>query len=287
MLVGMTNRVEKILSSNNIDSASVRRDIDDAIELTVQNDDDSFSEMDFLKSIVKFSDVNVRQIMRPAVDVVAIDSSSDFDELMEVVRSSGYSRIPVYDENMDDIKGILYVKDLLVHLSEKKKFNWQKLIRADVLYAPESKLLPDLMNDFKARKTHMCIVVDEYGGTAGILTLEDVLEEVIGDIKDEFDSDEEDTKFKKINANTFAFDAKTAVIEVARIVGSSANQLLSEKGDAESIGGLILEVLGEFPVRGAEIPIGKVILKVTKINKRRIENVHVLVNDSAENVAEL
>ena len=183
---------------------------------------------DILKSIVKFSDVSAKQVMCSRVDVVAVDISTAYHKLLKKVKDSGYSRIPVYKEDFDNVVGILYVKDLLNHLNQPNDFVWQKMVRNEVLYAPESKRLNELLKEIQLRKTHMVIVVDEYGGSSGIITLEDILEEVIGEIKDEFDDEEID--YVQIDNNNYIFDGKSLINDVARIVGIEIEHLDKSRG---------------------------------------------------------
>jgi len=200
VLVNWSNKIEnRITNSENYQSSTSKEDIDAAIDLTVNSDDESSEEeADMLKGIVKFGDVSTKQIMKTRVDVTAIDLNTPFNEVMDVIKATGYSRIPVFNEDFDTIEGILYVKDLIGMYAEKKDFEWNRLIRKSVLYVPESKKIDDLLKEFQMKRTHIAIVVDEYGGSAGIVTLEDVMEEVIGDIKDEFD-EVEDVEFVKLS----------------------------------------------------------------------------------------
>ena len=186
--------IERRLENHTMDAAAAsQEDIDEAIDLTVNTDENGEEiqrqDVDILKRIVKFNNVTVRQIMRSRSDVIAVDSKLSYPEVVTVVRESSYSRIPVYEEDFDKVKGLLYVKDLLGHRHEPADFNWAELVREDILFVPENKKISDLLKEFQTEKTHMAIVVDEYGGSEGIVTLEDVLEEVIGDIHDEFDED--------------------------------------------------------------------------------------------------
>ena len=209
--VGMEKRVVKDRT------LSIKEDIDQAIELTVRRDESADEEVDILKSIVKFSDVAVKQVMCSRVDVVAVDINMGYDELLAIVKESGFSRLPVYQDDFDNVQGILYVKDLLKFLNEDKAFRWQELIHQEVLYAPESKRLNELLKEIQLKKTHMVVVVDEYGGSSGIITLEDIMEEVIGEIKDEFDAEEID--YLQIDQHNFIFDGKVLINDVAKIVG--------------------------------------------------------------------
>lgn len=272
-LVSMSRFLEKRIGGNTISrSGTSRDDIDRAIELTVKHDPNAEQEMDILKSIVKFGDVTVKQIMRSRVDVTAVEINTPFDELLNIIKGSGYSRIPVYEEDLDTIIGILYVKDLIGFLDAGDEFEWNHLIRQEILYVPENKKINELLKEFQSKRLHMGIVVDEYGGSAGIVTLEDVMEEVIGDIKDEFDQEEE-VEFVKLNSNQFIFEGKSLLNDVCRIVGVSTDTFDPVKGDADSIAGLLLEVMGRMPVEEQEIRIESFKFKVLSVSKRRIERV--------------
>ena len=188
-----------------------------------------------LKGIVKFGDVSTKQIMKSRVDVTAIDITTPFNEVMDVIKETGYSRIPIYNEDFDSIEGILYVKDLIGSYGESKDFNWVDLIRKTVLYVPESKKIDDLLREFQVKRTHIAIVVDEYGGSSGIVTLEDVMEEVIGDIKDEFDEQEE-VEYVILSDGNFIFEGKSLLNDVCRIIGVDSYYFDEEKGESDSFG---------------------------------------------------
>ena len=275
LLVSFSNSIERRLASNNL-SITSKEDLDKAIELTVNAEEGSQSgqEADILKGIVKFSDHQVKQIMKPRIDVVAIDIEENFNSLMTLVKNSGYSRIPVFEEDFDSIKGMLYVKDLLGHTQEDNNFRWQALIREQILYVPESKKIDELLKEFQSKRMHMAIVVDEYGGSAGIVTLEDIMEEVVGDIRDEFDEDQE-VDYIQIGKNNYIFEGKTLLNDVCRIIGEDTSIFDKSKGEADSLAGLMLEMTGVIPKQEKEIVIGNIILKVISVNKRRIEKINV------------
>ncbi len=267
------NKLEKRRQSGTLMS---KEEIGEAIELTVSHEEDSHREIDILKSIVNFGDVVVKQIMRSRVDVVAVDFRSPFVELLKVVKESGFSRIPIYEEDFDHVTGILYVKDLLGHLGEDKNYEWQLLIRTNVFYVPESKKISDLLKEFQAQKLHMAIVVDEYGGTLGIVTLEDILEEVIGEIKDEFD-DEIEVEFQKIDDYNYQFEGKTMLNDVCRIMGLDTNVFDEVRGDADSVAGLLLEMIGHIPKKDREIIYDDFKFKIIAVSKRRIEQILITI----------
>jgi putative hemolysin len=275
-LVKGTNFIEKRLTGKNgIGTITSREEIDQAIELAVKEDEtNTEQEIDILKSIVKFGDVSVKQIMCSRVDVVAIDFRIGFHELLDIVRTSGFSRLPVYDEDFDNITGILYVKDLLGYLEEPDDFEWQTLIRTNVLYVPEAKKINDLLREFQLERMHMGIVVDEYGGSSGLVTLEDIMEEVIGEIKDEFDDDTE-VEYEKIDDYNFIFEGKTLLNDVCRIIGVDTETFDEVKGDADSVAGLLLEIIGQIPKINERINYQDYSFKIVSVNRRRIERVHI------------
>jgi putative hemolysin len=272
-LVAMARIMEaKLAPANSLSALTSREDIDEAIELTVSQEHDAAQEVDILKSIVKFGDVTVKQIMTSRVDVEAVDFRIDYLELLHVIRQSGYSRIPVYDTDLDNITGIVYAKDLLGHLNEGAGFEWQTLIRTDVYYVPEAKKIHDLLKEFQRQHLHLAVVVDEYGGSSGIVTLEDIMEEVIGEIRDEFD-DEVEVYFKKIDDYNYLFEGKTMLNDLCRIIGIDTNTFNEVKGDADSLAGLILELTGHMPKADEVVSHNDFKFKIVSASKRRIEQV--------------
>lgn len=227
-------------------------------------------EIELLKSIVKFGDVTVKQVMQPRSKVVAVEFRTGFHDLLASVREAGFSRLPIYQEDLDNITGILYVKDLLPYLDKPDEFEWQSLIRTNVLLAPESKRGTELLQDFKKQKIHMAIVVDEYGGSSGIITLEDVLEEVTGEIRDEFD-EESEVRYRKIDDYNYLFEGQTLLNDVCRIAGLNPGTFDEAKGAADTLAGLALELKGDIPKTGSEIGWNGFLLTVTAANNRRIE----------------
>ncbi len=273
ILVKSTQIIEKRLESRTAKiNAEMLENIDDAIDLTVSHEIDSAKDVDILKSIVKFSTTSVKQVMRSRVDVIAIDFRMDFKTMLKIMKEAGFSRYPVYDEDFDNIMGLLYTKDLLPYLEEDENFEWQELIRTEVIYVPESKKISDLLKIIQEKRTHMVIVVDEYGGSSGIVTLEDIMEEVIGEIKDEFDADAE-IDYEKIDEHNYAFEGKTMLNDVCRVVGISTDAFDEIKGDSDSVAGLVIEVLGRIPKKDVEIKYQQYILKVLSANHRRVEKV--------------
>jgi putative hemolysin len=277
IMVRWTKALEKNIHDRTSSKITTsREDIDEAIELTVRNEQGAKQEMDILKSIIKFGDVTVKQIMRSRVDVIAVDFRVSYSDLIQTVKESGFSRIPVFDNDFDNITGVLYAKDLLEFINEEEKFEWQALIRTDVFYVPEAKKINELLKEFQERKQHMAIVVDEYGGCSGIVTLEDIMEEVIGDIKDEFDDDEE-LEYKKLDENNFIFEGKTLLNDLCRVIGVDTTTFDELRGDSDSIAGLILETTGQIPELETELEILNFKMKVIATNKRRIEKVKITI----------
>ncbi len=275
LLVRWTDGMEQRLASLR-DTGASPSDLQSAIELTVQNDHHGHKEVDILKRIIQFADVNTKQIMRPRTDIVAVEASSAFGELMKVVRSSGYSRIPVYQEDMDHITGIIYAKDLIGHTQEPEDFAWQELVRTEILYVPESKRISDLLKEFQKERRHIAIVVDEYGGTAGLVTLEDIMEEIVGEIKDEFD-DEVEIPFRQLDERNFLFEGKTQINDVCRILNLDVNFFDEVKGDADSLAGLVLELAGVIPRKDTVVEFSGYTFRVTNVNKRRIEEIKLTI----------
>lgn len=229
-------------------------------------------ELELLRSIVQFGDVTVKQVMQPRSKVVSVDFRTPCNELLAIVRETGFSRLPVIDEDLDNITGILYVKDLIPHLDAPDSFEWQVLIRTNVMVVPESKRGSELLEEFKREKMHLAIVVDEYGGTSGIVTLEDILEEVTGDIRDEFD-EESEIRYRKLDDRNYLFDGQTLLNDVCRITGINQAAFDVLKGNSDTVAGLVLEIRGDIPVTGEEVTCKSCTLTVTAANNRRIEQV--------------
>ncbi len=227
-------------------------------------------ELELLKSIVQFGDTTVKQVMQPRSKVISVDFRADFHDILNTVRESEFSRLPVYMEDLDNVTGILYVKDLVPHLDKPDGFEWQPLIRTNVLQAPESKRCSELLQEFKQEKIHMAIVVDEYGGSAGIVTMEDLLEEVTGDIRDEFD-EESDIRFRKLDENNYIFEGQTLLNDVCRVTGLPSGAFDAARNNADTLAGLALEIKGDIPKTGAEIAWNGFMLTVVAANNRRIE----------------
>ncbi len=248
-------------------------DISEALDLTSDVVQD---EKKMLEGIVKFGNLEVSEIMKPRMDVTAVDIHTDLKSLVKVIIDSGYSRIPVYEETSDNVRGILYVKDLLPHIYKQEKFPWQKLIR-DPFFVPVTKKINDLLKEFQEKKIHLAIVVDEYGGTEGVVTMEDILEEVVGEITDE--SDEAEEFYRKVDARTTIFDGKTQLNDFYKITELEDDLFDDVKGDAETVAGLLLELKGEFPQVNDIIICKNVEFTVLAMDKRRIREVKVRIKD--------
>lgn len=276
LLVGWSSRIEeRVYRKRLYRKGTEKKDIDKAIELTV-SEGENREEIDILKGIIKFGDVTTKQIMKPRVDVVAVDTAYSFGQVMDTIRDSGFSRLPVMDEDFDTIKGVLYVKDLLGHTHEGSDFEWQHLIRENVLYVPETKKIDDLMKEFQLKRTHMGIVVDEYGGSAGIVTLEDIFEEIVGDIRDEFDTEDE-VDYVKLDDNNFVFDGKSLLNDVLRITNLPSDIFEEGRGDADSLAGFILEIEGMIPRPSRVITFKGVKLTILSVTKRRIQKIKITI----------
>ena len=273
LLLKMGNVVERRFEKKGY--STTVEELNQALEITTENDETTAEEKDILKGIVNFGTLTVKQVMQSRVDVSAVEYELNFAELMELINSSGFSRVPVYKETIDKIEGVLYIKDLLPFLDEDEKFKWQKLIRPG-LFVPETKKLDSLLKDFQNKRVHMAVVVDEYGGTSGVITLEDLIEEIIGDINDEFD--EEDASFVKIDENTFVFEGKTSLHDFCKTIEVESNIFDPLKGESESLGGLILEINSAMPKVADQITFDRFVFTIVSVDKRRIKRVRVLIN---------
>ncbi len=244
-----------------------------ALELT-SSDDTSQEEQKILEGIVSFGNTDAKQVMSPRVDIFALDIESTYSEIYPKIVEKGYSRIPVYKDNIDGIKGVLFVKDLIPYINEST-FNWQELIR-DPFFVPENKKLDNLLKDFQSMKSHLAIVVDEYGGTSGLISLEDIIEEIVGDISDEFDDDT--INYSKIDDKNYLVEGKINLKDFYRIVDVDEISFETRKGEAETLAGLILEMLGNFPKKGQKITFENCIFTIQTIDKRRIKQIKVTID---------
>lgn len=282
LLVRTTRLVDKKMAASSLNLSM--SEISEAIDITV-DEDTTEEDTKILKGIVKFSDIEVKEIMRSRMDVVSVDSEITFKELIKIVVDSGYSRIPVFTETFDNVNGILYVKDLLPHLTKDAEFSWIDLLRP-AFFVPENKKINDLLQEFQEKKIHMAIVVDEYGGTSGIITLEDVIEEIIGEITDEFDTPEDEVGYRKINDNTYIFEAKTSINDFCKITGDDDNIFDEIKGDSDSLAGIVLEQLGEIPDKGTIFSYRNFDFAILAVDKRRIKQIKVIIKDNVDDKKE-
>lgn len=253
-------------------------DLEQALELTDKNE--IKDEKSILQGIIRFGDETAKEIMTSRQDIVDIDIRSSFSEVMSCILENNYSRIPVYQDNDDNIRGILYIKDLLPHVSKPANFRWQSLIRSGY-FVPETKKIDDLLREFQENKIHIAIVVDEFGGTCGLVTLEDILEEIVGEINDEYDDDEK--TYSKINYNTYLFEGKTLLSDLSRILNVDDDAFSDVEGDADTLAGMLLEIKGDFLSLHERIDYKNYTFEVMELEGRRISRVKVIVHDLHNN----
>ena len=246
------------------------------MELT--DKEDIKDEQSMLQGIIRFGDETAKEVMTPRKDIVGIDIHSNFNEVMQCIIKNNYSRIPVYQDNDDNIRGVLYIKDLLPHLNKPAAFRWQSLIRP-AYFVPGMKKIDDLMTEFQENKVHIAIVVDEFGGTCGLITLEDILEEIVGEINDEYD--EEERTFSKLNENTYLFEGKTPLSDFFKILDIHDDEFSDVQGDADSLAGLLLEMKGDFLHLHEKISYKNYTFEIVGIEERRISQVKLIVHPIA------
>jgi gliding motility-associated protein GldE len=274
-LINLTGLVENRLGNKN-SNFSVET-LSQALDLTSEGATTK-DEQKILEGIVSFGSTETVQIMKPRIDIFALSDDESYEEVLSKILKNGYSRNPVYNDSIDNIVGILYAKDLLAHLN-KKQFKWQDLLR-EPFFVPENKKLDDLLGEFRERKNHLAIVADEYGGTSGLVTLEDVIEEIVGDINDEFDND--DLAYSKIDANNYIFDGKITIKDFCRVLeDDDEEQFEEEKGESETIAGFILEISGKFPKVGEKIKFNNYTFTIEALDQKRIKQLKVTRNVSA------
>ena len=252
-------------------------DLEQALELT--DKEDIKEEQRMLEGIVRFGDETAKEIMTSRQDVVDLDFKVTFPEVIKCIVENNYSRIPVYQDNSDNIRGILYIKDLLPHLSKPSTFRWQSLIRPPY-FVPETKKIDDLLRDFQENKVHIAIVVDEFGGTSGIITLEDILEEIVGEINDEYD--EEEKNYTRINANTYIFEGKTLLSDFFKILDLDDETFEDVEGDADSLAGLLLEIKGDFPELHERLDYKHFTFEVVELDGHRISKIKVIIHEHVD-----
>lgn len=247
-------------------------ELSQALELTDKAE--ISEESNILEGIIRFGGETAKEVMTPRLDMVDLDISSTFREVLDCVVENGYSRVPVYEDSRDNIKGILYIKDLLPYLKKEEDFKWQDLIRP-AYFVPETKMIDDLLRDFQANKIHIAIVVDEFGGTSGIVTMEDIIEEIVGEINDEYD--EEERSYVKVNDHTYVFEAKTLLSDFYKIVKIDSETFEDVVGDADTLAGLLLEIKGEFPKLHEKMEYDNFLFEVLEMDARRILKVKVII----------
>lgn len=270
-----------LLKSGDIAEKAVRKenrqltadDLEQALELTDKNE--IKDEKSMLQGIIRFGDETAKEVMTSRQDIVDLDIKSSYADVLKCIVENNYSRIPVYQDNTDNIRGILYIKDLLPHLSKSANFRWQSLIRPPY-FVPETKKIDDLLREFQDNKVHIAIVVDEFGGTSGIVTLEDILEEIVGEINDEYD--EEEKYYSKLNYNTFVFEGKTLLTDLCRILQVDEEEFSDVEGDADSLAGLLLEMKGDFLSVHERIDYKHYTFEILEIEERRISRVKITIH---------
>jgi len=278
-----------LMSVNNLIEQRVKKkgynlsveEINQALEISVEKEEVTEEEKGILKGIVNFGTLSVKQVMKSRMDITAYDKETDFHELMNQINKNGYSRIPVFSETIDKIEGILYIKDLLPHIDKGENFNWQKLLRP-AFFIPESKKIDDLFKDFQEKQVHIAVVIDEYGGTSGLITMEDVIEEIVGEINDEFD-DDRDIAYNKLDNNTYIFEGKTSLNDFCKITHSDITTFDRVKGESESLGGLVLELNSKLPGAGEKITYQNFVFTVVAVDLRRIKRLRVHIKPEKSN----
>lgn len=270
-LRGLTNFIQEKLGKQKTNFSIDH--LSQALELT-STEDTSHEEQKLLEGIVSFGNTDTKQVMSPRIDIFAVEIEETFSDILPKIIEKGYSRIPVYEDNIDHIKGVLFIKDLIPHINSEV-FDWKTLLR-EPFFVPENKKLDDLLKDFQSMKSHLAIVVDEYGGTSGLVSLEDVIEEIVGDISDEFD--EETINYSQIDANNFLFEGKINLKDYYRIIPVNEELFEIRKGEAETLAGFILEILGNFPKKGQKIHFENCLFTIEVVDRKRIKQIKVTID---------
>ena len=254
-------------------------ELEQALELTDKKD--IADEQNMLEGIIRFGGEMAREIMTPRMDIVDLEINTSYPDVLKCIIENNYSRIPVYSGSKDNIKGVLYIKDLLPHLNKPANFRWQSLIRPPY-FVPETKMIDDLLRDFQTNKVHIAIVVDEFGGTSGIVTMEDIIEEIVGEINDEYD--EEERQYVKLNANTYIFEGKVLLTDFFKILKLDDELFEDVQGEADTLAGLLLEIKGEFPKQHEIITYQNIKFEIMEVDKRRIQKIKVIIQAQQENI---
>lgn len=275
-LVRSTTFIEKRFRKRSTQHISVDA-LGHALELT-KDASTTAEEQRILRGIVKFGNFEVRQIMRPRTEVVGFDAEWSFSKLLSAIVDSGFSRVPVYEDTLDRVKGVLHIKDVLPHI-DKTEMDWHTLLR-DPYFVPESKKLDDLLKEFQEQKVHLAVVVDEYGGTSGIITLEDVIEEIVGEITDEYDDD--DLIYSKLDDRTWVFEGRAPLTDVYRVMGIDGQLFIEHKGDSGTLGGFILELTGRIPKKGERVDLHNYAFIIEASDDKRVRRVKIIMHDEAK-----
>jgi gliding motility-associated protein GldE len=273
-LLSVSDIVEKRIERKDYNVS--KEEIHKALEITADGEATE-EEKEILKGIVNFGTLSVKQVMKSRLDITAFDFELDFHELMDKINKCGFSRIPIFRETIDKIEGILYVKDLLPYLDRDEHFKWQPLLRPGY-FVPENKKIDSLLKDFQEKRVHISIVVDEYGGTSGLITLEDIIEEIVGEIRDEFDVDE--IAYNKLDENTYVFEGRTSLNDFCKIIGKDPSIFDEVKGESESLAGLLLELSSKLPRLGEKIEYSGLVFTVVAVDNRRIKRIRIFVKSN-------
>ncbi|QSE99305.1 gliding motility-associated protein GldE [Fulvivirga lutea] len=273
ILMTLSNIIENRFEKKGYDISV--EELHHALELTTTNEETTEEEKDILRGIVNFGTLTVKQVMKSRMDITAFDTEMDFHDLMDKVNKSGFSRVPVFTETIDKIDGILYIKDLLPYIENDETFAWTELLRPG-FFVPETKKIDVLLRDFQEKRVHMAIVVDEYGGTSGLITLEDIIEEIVGEINDEFD--DEEIPYDQVDDNTYIFEGKTTLNDFCKITEQSPARFEQIKGESESLGGLILEINTKLPSAGESVTYENIEFTVVAVDAKKIKRVKVHIN---------
>ena len=277
LLLKMSNVIERRIEKKGYQVTV--EELNQALDLTTGNGETSEDEKGILKGIVNFGTLTVRQVMKSRMDISAVDISRNFTELLEFIKNSGFSRVPVYRDSIDKVEGVLYIKDILPFMDQDKEYEWQNLLRPG-FFVPETKKIDSLLKDFQEKRVHIAIVVDEYGGTSGLITMEDIIEEIIGDINDEFD--EVRSHFQKIDDTTFVFEGKVSLHEFCKVLDLEPNTFDAVRGDSESLGGLILEINNQLPGAGDQINYEQFLFTIEAVDQKSIKRIKVHIHEQKE-----